>query len=117
MFLCQQFFILLFGQARGQGRAFSAQDPASPPAGSPFAFPGHAGRNYGEMACRQGGQKALVLLEGKSPRQADGQESWQGRDEYGAIVHVPVNEAFAGQMIACRIEAARRHSLVGRQEG
>ncbi len=63
------------------------------------------------------GQKALVLLEGKSPRQADGQESWQGRDEYGAIVHVPVNEAFAGQMIACRIEAARRHSLVGRQEG
>ena len=62
------------------------------------------------------GQEADVLLEGRSPRDAaDGcGESWQGRDAYGALVHVPLPAGdHLGRMVRVRIEHAHRHSLVG----
>ena len=62
------------------------------------------------------GQEADVLLEGRSPRDAsagDG-ESWQGRDAYGAPVHVTLPAGdHLGRMVRVRIEHAHRHSLVG----
>ena len=62
------------------------------------------------------GQEADVLLEGRSPRDAaaGSGESWQGRDAYGALVHVPLPAGdHLGRMVRVRIEHAHRHSLVG----
>lgn len=62
------------------------------------------------------GRTADVLLEGRSPRDAaDGcGESWQGRDAYGALVHVPLPAGdHLGRMVRVRIAQAHRHSLVG----
>lgn len=62
------------------------------------------------------GQEADVLLEGRSPRDAaaGNGESWQGRDVYGAPVHVPLPAGdHLGRMVRARIKHAHRHSLVG----
>ena len=60
------------------------------------------------------GQKTSLLIEGPSPRQPGGAQSWQGRDPYGAIAHVRLSgEADrTGQIINARIIAAKRHSLI-----
>ncbi len=55
-----------------------------------------------------------VLVEQPSPRQGqDGGVSWQGRDPYGALVHVtlPGDARPVGRTIPVRIVSAFRHSL------
>ncbi|HJA79132.1 MAG TPA: tRNA (N6-isopentenyl adenosine(37)-C2)-methylthiotransferase MiaB [Candidatus Desulfovibrio intestinavium] len=67
------------------------------------------------------GQEAEILLEGRSPRDAapDGSgESWQGRDIYGALVHVNLPPGdHLGRTVCVRIAHAHRHSLVGSLPG
>ena len=61
------------------------------------------------------GQETDVLLEERSRRDTPGDdESWQGRDPYGALVHVPMPAGeHTGRMVRTRIRHAHRHSLVG----
>lgn len=61
------------------------------------------------------GQKTSILVEGPSPRQPENGRSWQGRDPYGAIVHLclPDDADRTGQIIHASIIAAKRHSLIG----
>jgi len=61
------------------------------------------------------GQTAEVLLESPSPRPAGETASWQGRDNWGNVVHVAPCDAArgrAGDSIPVRITEARKHSLV-----
>jgi tRNA-2-methylthio-N6-dimethylallyladenosine synthase len=61
------------------------------------------------------GRKAVVLLEGRSPRPAgDEKESWQGRDPWGTIVHV-LTRGSAGRSVQARIMAANSHSLLAEE--
>ncbi|MDO4840184.1 MAG: tRNA (N6-isopentenyl adenosine(37)-C2)-methylthiotransferase MiaB, partial [Desulfovibrionaceae bacterium] len=61
------------------------------------------------------GQTTTVLIEQQSPRQnEDGLVSWQGRDPYGALVHLTLpSEAgnAAGREMAVQITSAFKHSL------
>lgn len=63
------------------------------------------------------GREAGILLESRSPRDAascDNGESWQGRDMYGTLVHVPLPPGdHTGREVRVRILHAHRHSLVG----
>ena len=55
-----------------------------------------------------------VLLEGRSPRPGTSGATWQGRDPYGHIVHVPLPEGGrAGDMLRVRVVEAKRHSFIG----
>lgn len=61
------------------------------------------------------GRETDVLLEEPSRRDAaeDGR-SWQGRDPYGALVHITMPAGdHMGRMVRTRIVQAHRHSLVG----
>lgn len=70
------------------------------------------------------GQETDILIEGASPRNAGeaGLKSWQGRDPYGALVHVglPCGEEhgdMTGRMVRVRLVEAKKHSLLGQQAG
>ena len=68
------------------------------------------------------GGKTDVLIEGESRRDAgaDGLKSWQGRDPYGALVHVGLPHAagdMTGRMVRTRLVEAKKHSLLGQQAG
>lgn len=59
------------------------------------------------------GKTVKILIDGKSPRQNANGDSWQGRDEWGAIAHVCLpGDNHMGQMINVKITAAKRHSLM-----
>ncbi len=61
------------------------------------------------------GQTTTVLIEQQSPRQnEDGLVSWQGRDPYGALVHLTLPAEAgnaAGREMAVQITSAFKHSL------
>ena len=61
------------------------------------------------------GLNQTVLLEGHSPREGIRGASWQGRDPYGHIVHVPLEHTAArvGDFLSVRIVEAKRHSFIG----
>lgn len=68
------------------------------------------------------GQETDVLIEGESRRDdsSDGLRSWQGRDPYGALVHVGLPSAdgdMTGRMVRVRLTEAKKHSLLGQQAG
>ena len=68
------------------------------------------------------GQETEVLIEGESRRNGTEEKRWQGRDPYGALVHVTPAEAAsgditAGRMVRVRLTEAKKHSLLGRQTG
>ncbi len=70
------------------------------------------------------GTETDVLIEGESRRDAenDGLKSMQGRDPYGAPVHVRLPAAddgasLIGRMTRVRITEAKKHSLMGQQAG
>ena len=88
--------------------------------------PDIAGRRLETLQCQQNkrseqifksmvGMEYRVLLEGRSPRQGTAGATWQGRDPYGHIVHVPLPEggAQAGDLPLVRIVEAKRHSFIG----
>ncbi len=62
------------------------------------------------------GARTKVLLEGESRKSADDGASWQGRDPYGALVHVrmPIGQNHAGRMVDVTIAEAKKHSLIAR---
>ncbi|WP_299391785.1 tRNA (N6-isopentenyl adenosine(37)-C2)-methylthiotransferase MiaB [uncultured Desulfovibrio sp.] len=73
------------------------------------------------LDARVGGETD-VLIEGESRRDAgaDGLKSWQGRDPYGALVHVGLPHAagdMTGRMVRTRLVEAKKHSLLGQQAG
>ena len=61
------------------------------------------------------GMEYSVLLEGRSPRQGAAGATWQGRDPYGHIVHVPLPEdgGRPGDLLQVRVVEAKRHSFIG----
>ena len=63
------------------------------------------------------GSETEVLLEQPSPRQDENsaEESWQGRDPYGALVHVsfPAGTDCTGRLLRVSITGAKKHSLMG----
>ncbi|BAV91987.1 tRNA (N6-isopentenyl adenosine(37)-C2)-methylthiotransferase MiaB [Candidatus Desulfovibrio trichonymphae] len=66
------------------------------------------------------GEETCLLVEGKSRRQTvSGQTSWQGRDPYGALVHValPAGADHTGRMAPVRITEAKNRTLTGRLAG
>lgn len=68
------------------------------------------------------GRETDVLIEGESRRDGgnDGLRSWQGRDPYGALVHVGLPSAdgdMTGRMVRIRLTEAKKHSLLGQQAG
>ena len=68
------------------------------------------------------GQETDLLIEGESRRDGgnDGLRSWQGRDPYGALVHVGLPSAdgdMTGRMVRVRLTEAKKHSLLGQQAG
>lgn len=68
------------------------------------------------------GQETDLLIEGESRRDggSDGLRSWQGRDPYGALVHVCLPSAdgdMTGRMVRVRLTEAKKHSLLGQQAG
>ena len=66
------------------------------------------------------GQECEVLLENASRREAtdDSLQSWQGRDIYGALVHVPLPAGdHTGRLVNARIVEAKKHSLVAEATG
>lgn len=68
------------------------------------------------------GQETDLLIEGESRRDggSDGLRSWQGRDPYGALVHVGLPSAdgdMTGRMVRVRLTEAKKHSLLGQQAG
>ena len=68
------------------------------------------------------GRETDVLIEGESRRDGgnDGLRSWQGRDPYGALVHVGLPSAdgdMTGRMVRVRLTEAKKHSLLGQQAG
>ncbi len=58
------------------------------------------------------GLETEILVEGRSPRQDNGEVLWQGRDEWGDAAHVRLAEAYAGMLVPARIAAAKKHSLL-----
>ena len=60
-------------------------------------------------------------LENASRREAtddDSLQSWQGRDIYGALVHVPLPAGdHTGRLVNARIVEAKKHSLVAEATG
>lgn len=68
------------------------------------------------------GQETDLLIEGESRRDdsSDGLRSWQGRDPYGALVHVSLPSAdgdMTGRMVRVHLTEAKKHSLLGQQAG
>ena len=68
------------------------------------------------------GQETDLLIEGESRRDggSDGLRSWQGRDPYGALIHVGLPSAdgdMTGRMVRVRLTEAKKHSLLGQQAG
>ena len=61
------------------------------------------------------GMEYSVLLEGRSPRPGAAGATWQGRDPYGHIVHVPLPEdgVRPGDLLQVRVVEAKRHSFIG----
>lgn len=60
------------------------------------------------------GEQTNVLIEGKSPKQNEQNNSWQGRDEYGAVVHLALESGHehTGQLLKAHITDAKKHSLL-----
>lgn len=68
---------------------------------------------------RVGGETTL-LIENRSPKEGQGPEpSWQGRDPYGAPVHVelPSQVDHTGYMVRVSITEAKKHSLMAQRLG
>ena len=66
------------------------------------------------------GDETTLLLENPSPKEGQGPEpSWQGRDPYGAPVHVelPPQTDHTGRMVRVRITQAKKHSLMAQRLG
>lgn len=66
------------------------------------------------------GQETTLLLENPSPKDGQGLEpSWQGRDPYGAPVHVelPDGADHTGRMVKVTVTQAKKHSLMARRQG
>lgn len=61
------------------------------------------------------GSNTVIIAECESAWQEKDANRWQGRDEHGIIVHVEMGTASPqkGALIKCKIESAKRHSLVG----
>jgi len=66
------------------------------------------------------GDETTLLIENPSPKESQGPEpSWQGRDPYGAPVHVelPPMTDHTGRMVRVRISQAKKHSLMAQRLG
>ncbi|WP_374289865.1 tRNA (N6-isopentenyl adenosine(37)-C2)-methylthiotransferase MiaB [Desulfovibrio desulfuricans] len=66
------------------------------------------------------GDETTLLIENPSPKEGQGPEpSWQGRDPYGAPVHVelPPMADHTGRMVRVRISQAKKHSLMAQRLG
>lgn len=66
------------------------------------------------------GKETCLLIEGRSRRDgAAAEPSWQGRDPWGALVHValPAHADHTGRMVPVRVTEAKRHSLMARRTG
>ncbi|QCC86194.1 tRNA (N6-isopentenyl adenosine(37)-C2)-methylthiotransferase MiaB [Desulfovibrio desulfuricans] len=66
------------------------------------------------------GDETTLLIENPSPKESQGPEpSWQGRDPYGAPVHVelPPLADHTGRMVRVRISQAKKHSLMAQRLG
>ena len=66
------------------------------------------------------GGSCELLMERPSPRQdQDAPPSWQGRDPWGAPVHVALPEGrdWTGAFVEVRITGAKKHSLLGEATG
>lgn len=64
--------------------------------------------------------ETTLLIENRSPKEGQGPEpSWQGRDPYGAPVHVelPPQADHTGRMVRVRITEAKKHSLMAQRLG
>ena len=65
-------------------------------------------------------RETRLLIEGRSRKDGpEGESSWQGRDPYGALVHValPPETDHTGRMVPVRIIEAKKHSLMARRTG
>ena len=60
------------------------------------------------------GKTTSILIEGKSRKQHGRGISWQGRDPYGTMVNISLEQDrdYMGQMLPVHITNAKRHSLV-----
>ena len=66
------------------------------------------------------GDETTLLIENRSPKAGLGPEpSWQGRDPYGAPVHVelPHGADHTGHMVRVRVSQAKKHSLMAQRLG
>ncbi len=67
------------------------------------------------------GAQCTVLLESQSKKGADNTSEvfWQGRDPHGVTVNVPLAPGVgkAGLLVPVRIVQAKKHTLMGQQEG
>ena len=58
------------------------------------------------------GKECEILVEGKSAR---GEMFWQGRDEQGDIINIPLQALPASPLIKVKILEARAHTLIGKK--
>lgn len=65
------------------------------------------------------GQRTTVLIDGESRKQSPTHDSWQGRDPYGAVVHInlPSGPNYLGSMVEVEIHTAKKHSLLANKLG
>ena len=66
------------------------------------------------------GDETTLLIENLSPKAGQGPEpSWQGRDPYGAPVHVelPHGADHTGRLVRVRVSQAKKHSLMAQRLG
>lgn len=65
------------------------------------------------------GQATSVLIESKSPKQAETGYSWQGRDPHGTMIHLSLSDDldYTGYLFDVRIVEAKKHSLVAEKMG
>ena len=66
------------------------------------------------------GDETTLLIENRSPKAGLGPEpSWQGRDPYGAPVHVelPHEADHTGRLVRVRVSQAKKHSLMAQRLG
>lgn len=65
------------------------------------------------------GQTTTVLVDGESRKQSPSHDSWQGRDPYGAVVHInlPPGQNHLGSLVEVEIHTAKKHSLLANKLG
>lgn len=58
------------------------------------------------------GARTTILLEGPSAKNESGKQ-WSGRDPWGAIVNVEINDGHCGDLVEVVITGSKKHSLLG----